>query len=125
MTTAAADLPEQALTALALTAIEGVVLSLVLAEQEVTFARVVDATGVSSSLVSKAIAVLERKGLLDRVPGRRPTVVFLHAGAAQSLTALVREAHEAQTATNDALAALGEQVAHGVARAHERGRPFF
>ena len=125
MTEAEGCLPDQAVSALGFTPLEALVLSMILASQEVTIAQVREVSGLSSSVVSKAVATLERHGLLARVPGRRPTVLFLHAEADAALTLLVKRATAVQNGVQEAFDALAVQVAQGVARAQDRGRPFF
>lgn len=118
-------LPPPAVSALGLTQLEAQVLGLVLTDQEVTIAQLMRASGLSNSVVCKAVAKLERTGLLDRVPGRKPTVLFLHVQASAALGVLVERTRAVEREVHAALEALGEQVRQGVARAEERRRPYF
>ncbi len=118
-------LSDEAVSALGLTQLEGVVLSHVLVRQEVTMAQLMEGSGMSNSVVGKAVARLERHGLLGRVPGRRPTVLFLPHQASKAVSVLVERAKAAQSEVRVAMDVLAEQVAEGVARAEERGRPYF
>jgi DNA-binding MarR family transcriptional regulator len=111
--------------ALGLTPVEGDVLRLVLSGEEVTHAQLLEATGVSASGVSRAVAALERQGLLDRVPGRKPMVLFLREGAREAFDGLVERQAAAQSQVRATLEVLSGQVAEGVTRAAERGRPYF
>ena len=114
--------PEQVWRALGLSPVQGEVLGRVLAGEEVTQAQVVEATGLSASGVSRALAALEREGLLDRVPGRRPTVLFLHRQADVALGRLIERARVAEQEVHASRERLRAVVAEGVVRAEERGR---
>jgi DNA-binding MarR family transcriptional regulator len=108
---------------LGLNEVQAQVLACVVGEGETTAADLAATTGKALSSLSVAVQRLVQLGLLQRVPGRRPSVIFLHPEAGDALAGLAagrereREAQRAREA--EALSVL----AAAAARRTERGRP--
>ena len=69
--------------------VQAQVLACVVSDGETTAADLAAATGKALSSLSVAVQRLVQLGLLQRVPGRRPSVIFLHPQAADALAGLV------------------------------------
>ena len=110
---------------LGLTPDEATVLHFLLLAQEATPAQICAATGLTTPRASTTISALMGRGLADRVPNRRPSVVFVNPDADVVAAKLQATAAEGR----DASGARAERAADAVQRAArqsaERRRPMY
>lgn len=113
------------LQALGLSRADAAVVHAVLALEEATSNDIGAISGLAPSQVSRTVSALRRKGLLDRIDGRRPAVVFVSPHAATAAERLQHEADAARRA--DALRgeAAAEALRVAAKRTGERGRPMY
>jgi DNA-binding MarR family transcriptional regulator len=104
--------------------LEARVLLAVLVEEELTQGAIAALTGASSPSVSVAVTKLFKRGLVERVPGRRPSIVFLDPNAPAVLRRLVKEVEEDQRRGWDSVHEALEVVAAAAERREERRGPF-
>jgi DNA-binding MarR family transcriptional regulator len=114
---------QESFLALGLGELEGRVLAIVVAEEEVTAATLCAATGSHAPAISVAVRSLIRQGLLERVPNRRPSLIFLHPQAPQALAPLIATARDRHEQRQRQVDEAAEAVARAAARRVERGRP--
>ena len=112
-----------AFTALGLDDLQARVLAVVLAEDEVTAAALADETGASLPAISVAVKGLVRRGLVDRVYGRRPSVVFLAAGAEAAFGRLVAAVEDRERERRELTDEAARLLAEAALARRERGRP--
>lgn len=131
------ELTQQGLEALGLDPLLARVLAEVLRREQTTAAEVAAALGCDRSTVSSALGRLVSLGLVDRVRGRRPVLVFVHedvVGAARRLVDASRRAlaeerqvtDAREAALDDAAAELlgpGGVLAEAAERRRQRARP--
>jgi DNA-binding MarR family transcriptional regulator len=111
------------LLALGLDRAEAAVLTFVISAEEATVGQIRAATSLTPTRTSTAITALMRRGLLDRVQRRRPSVVFIHAHAEAGVRQL-RDAAEARREVAAAQANRGAESLLAAARGSAaRGRP--
>lgn len=115
---------EESFSALGLGALEARLLAVVVAQEEVTATDLAAATGMALSAISVAVRGLVRRGLLERVAGRRPSVIFLSPEAPEALARL-SEARDKEWRERCARAAEATALLEAAAkRREERGRPY-
>lgn len=105
--------------------LEARVLATVVAEEEVTAATLSTATGAGAPAISVAVQSLWRRGLVTRVPGRRPSVIFLAAGAIEAVGRLVAAVEEQETVRREHIGQAVTLLTGAAARRVERGRPCY
>lgn len=115
------DLP---FAALGLGDLEARILAYVVSEEEVVAADLAAATGVRLSAVSVAVQGLLRRGLLQRIYGRRPSVIFLHPQAPEALARLAEVQAQVQETQRALAAEATAAVVAAAERRVERGRPY-
>ena len=111
------------LTALGLTDLEAAVFAVVVKEHEVTAADLAAATSASQPAVSVAVKGLVRRGLVDRVYQRRPSLVFLAERALEALAVLVTAADERERERRERVEEAVALVELSAAARADRGRP--
>jgi DNA-binding MarR family transcriptional regulator len=112
------------LRALGLSEVEAAVLA-ALTEEEASLATLCALTGGGHSAVSVAVGGLTRRGLVERVSNRRPSLVLLSSNAAVALERLAEESatrrRQAEEDVREVVAAVGVAAE----RREQRGRPFY
>ncbi len=99
------------------------VLVAVLAHDEVPTPTLVALTDLRHPAVSKAVRSLQHRGLLERTPNVRPSVVYLHPTAGATLAELRDRAHERDARILKELTETQVKVSAASARRVLRGRP--
>jgi DNA-binding MarR family transcriptional regulator len=117
------DLALDDLLALGLDPAEAAVLLFLLSAEQATVGQIRAATALTPTRTSTTISALRGRGLVDRVHGRRPSVVFVHPQA----EAAVRQLHDAATTRREETAVRAhrglESLLAAARRSALRGRP--
>ncbi|MDP9182278.1 MAG: MarR family transcriptional regulator [Actinomycetota bacterium] len=110
---------------LGLTPDEAAVLHVLLRVQEATPAQICAATGITPPRASTTISGLMRLGLADRVPNRRPSVVFVNPQADAVAAQLRTKAAERRDEAGARAARAADAVHRAARQSAERRRPMY
>jgi DNA-binding MarR family transcriptional regulator len=111
--------------ALGMSELDARILAAIIAAEEVTAATLCAVTGERAPKISVAVENLIRRGLVERVRNRRPSLIFMNPAAPDVLARLAAEAkqeHEQRLADVDLAV---EAVTQASARREARGRPYY
>lgn len=104
--------------------LEGRVLAVVVEAHEVSAGLLGAATGARLPAISVAVNSLVRRGLLERLDGRRPSTIFLSPGAPAVVDRLLRAETSALEARGDLAAEARTAVVEAARLREQRGRPY-